>query len=478
VILSRLLRSIPSVLAAAALTALAVAIAGVAFADRSPPAASGHSGHAPAGPAVRSVAGLTGPREGVPDVRFELTARTSQVTLASGFSTPALTFNGTAPGPELRVRAGQLVEVVLRNADVAEGVTLHWHGLDVPNAEDGVAGVTQDAVPPGGEHIYRFRPQQIGTYWYHSHQDSSRTVHRGLYGALVVEPPDGITTPDTVLLGHSWLRPGADPVVAIGTADGPDRHDVAPGTRMRARLVNTDSLTQDWAVVGAQFTVVAIDGTAVNGPTPLDGGRLRIPAGGRLDVEFTAPATVALVAGAGPSVGFGHDPLPPPPNGPVFDPLGYGTPAPVPFPVAGPFDRELEQVLDTVRTVRRGVVDVSWTINGELHPPAATVSDGELVRVRIRNDGTDAHPMHLHGHHVLVLSRGGVAASGSPWWADTVGVEPGEEYEVAFRADNPGIWMDHCHNLAHAAAGMVMHLSYEGVSTPFGTGAGTGNTPE
>ena len=96
----------------------------------------------------------------------------------------------------------------------------------------------------------------------------------------------------------------------------------------------------------------------------------------------------------------------------------------------------------------------------------------------IRNDGTETHPMHLHGHHVRVLSRDGVPATGSPWWADTLGVEPGEEYVVAFRADNPGVWMDHCHNLTHAAAGMVMHLSYEGVSTPFAHTDGAGNIPE
>ena len=61
--------------------------------------------------------------------------------------------------------------------------------------------------------------------------------------------------------------------------------------------------------------------------------------------------------------------------------------------------------------------------------------------------------MHLHGHHVLVLSRDGVPATGSPWWTDTLNVRPGESYVVAFRADNPGIWMDHCHNLPHAAEG-------------------------
>jgi hypothetical protein len=150
---ARLRRSIPSALATAAVTALAIAIATVVFEDRGAPHAGTHSSsHAAPGAqsvADLTVADLTGPLDGVPDVRFELTARKAQVVLDSGFTTEGLRFNGAAPGPELQVRAGQLVEVVLRNADVTEGVTLHWHGLDVPNAEDSVAGVTQDAVPPG-----------------------------------------------------------------------------------------------------------------------------------------------------------------------------------------------------------------------------------------------------------------------------------------------------------------------------------------
>ena len=66
------------------------------------------------------------------------------------------------PGPELRVHQGDLVEVTLRNKDVKDGVTIHWHGVDLPNAEDGVAGVTQDAVPPGGSYVYRFRATRSG----------------------------------------------------------------------------------------------------------------------------------------------------------------------------------------------------------------------------------------------------------------------------------------------------------------------------
>ena len=72
------------------------------------------------------------------------------------------------------------------------GITLHWHGVDVPNAADGVAGVTQDAVPVGGEHVYRFRARQAGTFWYHSHQVAHEQVARGLFGALVITPPGGV----------------------------------------------------------------------------------------------------------------------------------------------------------------------------------------------------------------------------------------------------------------------------------------------
>ncbi len=86
--------------------------------------------------------------------------------------------------------------------------------------------------------------------------------------------------------------------------------------------------------------------------------------------------------------------------------------------------------------------------------------------------------MHLHGHHMLVLSRNGRPVTGSPWWVDTLNVGPDETYEAAFRADNPGLWMDHCHNLLHAADGLTMHVVYEGVTTPFRAGENAGNHPE
>ena len=86
--------------------------------------------------------------------------------------------------------------------------------------------------------------------------------------------------------------------------------------------------------------------------------------------------------------------------------------------------------------------------------------------------------MHLHGHHVLVVSRDGRPSTGSPWWTDSLDVEVGESFDVAFLADNPGIWMDHCHNLPHAIEGLMTHVAYEGVTTPFLLGPDSGNEPE
>ncbi|WP_084956425.1 multicopper oxidase domain-containing protein [Thermoactinospora rubra] len=139
----------------AVVAALAVAWAGTAmWATRPPGALHLAAAHAEPPPRGRPAAD---PR------RFTLTAQAATVTLPSGRPFPALTFNATAPGPLLRVRQGDHVEVTLRNRLPDRGVTLHWHGVHVPNGEDGVPGVTQDAVAPGGEHVYRFTAQQPGT---------------------------------------------------------------------------------------------------------------------------------------------------------------------------------------------------------------------------------------------------------------------------------------------------------------------------
>ena len=231
-----------------------------------------------------SVEDLHGPSSGSPDARFELTARSAEIRLSAERTVEALTFNGTSPGPELRVQQGDLVEVELTNADVEQGVTIHWHGVDVPNAEDGVAGVTQDAVLPGERHVYRFRAEQVGTFWYHTHQVSSEEVRRGLFGAFVIEPRERTAWElDEVLIAHTYA--------GVPTLDGLARIDqraIEPGTDVRYRLVNSDS-TPHVFELSTGFVVLAIDGTDVQEPTYLRDTTITIPGGGRVDIGLTVP---------------------------------------------------------------------------------------------------------------------------------------------------------------------------------------------
>lgn len=189
-----------------------------------------------------SVTELTGPKSGEPDQRFTLTAQETQVQLSSGAIVNAWTFNGQLPGPQLQVRQGDLVEVKLINKLSREGVTLHWHGLDVPNAEDGVAGVTQNAVQPGESFTYRFVVKnQPGTYWYHSHQASLEAVEKGIFGALIVLPRnDSFTGKDIPVIAHSWPTKEGSYEQAFDTFDTLKRLTVQLGTPVRLRLINTD----------------------------------------------------------------------------------------------------------------------------------------------------------------------------------------------------------------------------------------------
>ncbi len=456
------------------------------------PAAEGgdgtHAGHASGGV---SVADLTGPPDGAPDVDLTLRARQETFRLASGEQVDGYTLDGASPGPEIRATVGDLVQVTLVNEDVEQGVTLHWHGVDVPNAEDGVAGVTQDAVPAGGRHVYRFVAPDEGTYWYHSHQVSHQQVRGGLFGTLVVAPvgdapdaPDETVEPvDVVAAVHTY-----DGRRTVAGRVGVERVAARPGQQVRLRVVNTDNGPLRAWLTGTPFRVLAIDGTDVQDPGELRDRTLVVPAGGRVDLGFAVPATgaVRLDVGGGTAVVVG----PPGTRAPVaeqprteFDPLGYGSPVALPFDPAGA-DRRFDYRIGRRVGFKDGRPGYWWSINGHVWPdvPMYLVAEGDVVRMTISNTSGDVHPMHLHGHHAVVLSRDGVRATGSPWWVDSLNVDDGETYEIAFVADNPGVWMDHCHNLDHATQGLVAHLAYQGVTEPFVVGAsgnaGTHNAPE
>ncbi len=439
------------------------------------PAPPDHSEHG----GGTSVSALREPGHEVPDARFELTAKAADIRLSGGRVVHALTFDGMSPGPELRVHQGDLVEVRLRNADVDQGVTIHWHGIDVPNVEDGVAGVTQNAVLPGESYTYRFRAKQVGTFWYHTHQVSSTDVGRGLFGVIVIEPSERQPGVDMVVAAHTY-----DGIATLNRDEGGGRRKVPVGTPVRIRIVNTDSSEHTFTVSGTPFRVLAIDGTDLNGPTELRDVALPVAAGGRIDVGYVQPPHGVSVGLEGTSVAITFGPGWPQVSETKptisFDPLTYGRPAPTPFSSSSTFDRDFHLAITKKLGFYDGKPGRQWALNGKIYPdvPMFVVEKGDLVRVTIANRTRVVHPMHLHGHHALVLSRNGEPSAGSPWWTDTLNVDPGDEYVIAFRADNPGIWMDHCHNLGHAAAGLTMHLAYAGITTPFLVGGEDGNTPE
>lgn len=453
------------------------------------PADSTGGGSGPTSRTAVSVADLRGattPAPGGLRRRHLLTAQTATTRLVSGKQLDAWTYNGHAPGPAIVATEGDLLEVTLRNSDIDDGVTLHWHGYDVACGEDGAPGATQDAVAPGDEFGYRFRADQVGTYWYHTHQTSHEGVRRGLYGTLVVHPRDAqqgnngsAEALDLTLPVHTF-----DGTVVIGDRDGRTEHATHAGTPVRLRLINTDSYPHRLALAGTTtFRVAAVDGRDLHQPGEVSDVGLRVPAGGRYDLVFDMPdTTVALVLDNDRDCGLrlrpDGDPAEPEPEvpdssaWPELDLLHYGQPTAVPFDPETA-DRHFTIVLDRGVAMVDGRPAYAHTVNGRGHPsiPDQLVTEDDIVKFTVVNRSLETHPWHLHGHPVLILSRDGTRTSGSPLWLDTFDVRPGEIWEVAFEATNPGIWMNHCHNLPHAHQGMMLRLAYDGI-TPIDTAGG------
>jgi FtsP/CotA-like multicopper oxidase with cupredoxin domain len=489
----------------------------LAAGSKQPPSMNmGHMDHsATAQPAGRgkevSVTSLVEKPSAAPVKTFELTAEERTIDTGAGRTVQAWTYNGTIPGPELRVRQGDRVVVHLKNR-LSEGVTIHWHGVELPNSEDGVAGLTQDAVPPGGEFTYDFIATKPGTYWYHSHQFSDKQTSKGLYGTLIVEPAQndsGIDKDFTAVL-HNW----ENQIYTVNGTSAGERFDAKPGTRVRLRLVNTASDTHMMTLTGAPFQVAAIDGHDINKPTLLSAAILPIAASQRYDLVFTMPeggAAVQLVnvdqtgftgnfftkllGLQTPSseaehqmltAAFGSGETKPDIaallNGPVFDFTAYGSPTndPTALSLDTKFDRQYDMQVGNALGFFNGGFTMRFTVDGHTFPdtPIYMVTEGDRVKIHIENKTDIPHPMHLHGHSFTVLSKNGKPLTGSPVYLSTVLVGKHESFDIAFVADNPGMWMLHCHNLGHAANGMDMMVNYTGVTTPYSVGTKSGNHPD
>ena len=399
-------------------------------------------------------------------------------------------YNGQFPGPEIRVREGERLRVTLANR-LPESTTIHWHGVPVPNAMDGVPGVTQTAVSSGSEFAYEYAAEPPGSYMYHSHVGLQ--IDRGLLGPLVIEERTQHVTYDreyTLVLDDFLAREPTldeDRGMMGGRGGGmqdmrdvpdyrafllngrppadPAAFEVRRGERVRVRLIIPSGATVFRAALGGhRLDVIHSDGRPLS---PVEVDAVLIGPGERYDVlvEATNPGVWNLTAASvnagrgaaravlryagtvGPAPAEGELPAGirggrvPKLNDLVsVESTGEATRAP---------DRVFDLVLSGGMMMARG-----WSIDGQRYPDATPlgIREGERIRVRLTNMSMAIHPMHLHGHFFRV---GGAMK-------DTVLVPPHMgRVTFDFTADNPGDWFFHCHNLYHMEKGMVRVFTYD-----------------
>ncbi len=237
-------------------------------------------------------AGVSGSRFTDPDVVVNLTADVIQWEVLDGEFVEVWAYNGQYPGPEIRVKEGDKVRINLTN-NLPEATTIHWHGLEVPNDQDGVPGITQPDIPPGGSWTYEFVAPKPGTAMYHTHSNTFVQLSKGLFGAFIVEPREGLPQYDreyTLLLhetggfytinGHSFPKTLEDSLLKIKT-----------GERILIRMINAGQLHHPMHLHGHQFTVVQLDGNPLTNPLVVN--TQDIAPGQTVDVEVlgTNPGT-------------------------------------------------------------------------------------------------------------------------------------------------------------------------------------------
>jgi FtsP/CotA-like multicopper oxidase with cupredoxin domain len=406
------------------------------------------------------------------------------------------TYDGTVSGPVRRVRQGVPFQAVVENG-LAEGTTVHWHGMRLPNAMDGVPGLTQAPIRPGGQFTYAFTPQDAGTFWYHPHANGLEQIGRGLAGVLIVEeaePPPfdrELVWPlsDWQLTEDAQIAPGfgnrmsammAGRIGNVVTIDGriPESVSVRAGERVRLRLANMSvARTMALRFEGHRPVVVAYDGQPCDPHEPAD-GRILLGAAMRADVVLDMQGdpgqryrvtddfygdrmTYTLVeldydAGAPVRTHPSDTPMRLPRN-PLPEP-DLATAERHEMALQGGGMSGMGQGLGMGRGALWAINGASMTGDGpDGMSPMLTLTRGRTTRLVFRNETTWWHPMHLHGHSFKVLARNGAPVPHQVW-GDTVLVAPHEVVEVAFVADNPGDWMLHCHVMDHQTAGLMTVL--------------------
>lgn len=422
--------------------------------------------------------------ENVASHDYELIAAPLDVELVPGLKTPAWAYGGQVPGHELRCRQGERLRVrFINRLDVP--TTIHWHGIRLPIEMDGVPYVSQAPVLPGEFFDYNFICPDAGSYWYHPHTASAEQLGRGLVGPLIVEEAEasGFSHERTLCLktwavdGEGAFTPFSVPREAarggtpgrLSSINGQHNPRIAlpAGQIVRLRLLNLDStITYRLNLPGAEVRIYALDGNPIP-PRPL-GKEYWLGPGMRIDLALRVPA-------AGHELSLRNGPLRLATLvGEASSSVGADWPAALTAnPIAEP-DLESAQTLKfnfewaamLSENIEQGAAYKLWQINGQAWDiqdkgcadrPIATLKLGEHYIFELRNLTQYQHPIHLHGMTFKVLDSD--RRSIDPYFTDTYLLGKNETARIAFVADNPGVWMFHCHVIDHMETGLMAAIA-------------------
>lgn len=418
------------------------------------------------------------------NVDYELIISPADVDIVSGGSTPALCFNGGYPAPIIRAKQNKIIRIRVINR-LKEPTTIHWHGLRIPIAMDGVPFLSQPPIMPGETFDYEFTPPDAGTFWYHPHMNSIEQLGKGLVGALIVEEEEQPNfDADLVLCMKNWhikdngsftalttpknaFRMGTPGRVMTVNGERHPTYDVPAGGAIRVRLLNVDN-TLVYAVnsTDSEAQIIAIDGNPIAQPRQLT--HHAMAPGMRLDVGLLASQTV------GDSVTFKHK------NKPLVTLRSVTSTAnskrlpalslnPIPTPDIDhaetiPFAFEWNANITPVEIDGKVNYDF-WTMNrrswegmskGHIPEPLARLELGKTYIFELSNLTQYHHPIHIHGHTFTVLSSN--KKDVIPFHTDTVLLGKNEVVKAAIVADNPGRWMYHCHIIEHLKTGFMSYV--------------------
>ncbi len=408
------------------------------------------------------------PDPGVVEVHLE--AAKAEVQWVEEGPTEVWAYNGQVPGPLIHARVGDTLRVVFDNGLPSDDTTIHWHGLRIPDDQDGVPMI-MDPVGPGESFTYEFTLPDAGTYWYHPHVAANEQVERGLQGAIVIdepEPPavdkDRYFVVDDVLLADDGRVEGhfANPdgmTVMMGRygntllTNGSTEllvDTMRPGAVERWRFLNSaNARPMKIDVQGADWRVVGTDGGLLEEPYTV--GKQEIHPGQRFDVEVRAPEAGSVVELQMVIDGTRY---------PVFTATVEGEAIDehdVSWPAAGlPEIMPAEQVIEVELGADTSGSELLWTVNGLAYEEGQmidVIGDVPTTLHLTETSGLD-HPFHLHGQFFQVVDREGEPAD-EPGLRDTVVVRGQGEVTVFTGFENAGRWMAHCHILEHAEAGMM-----------------------